>query len=157
MRQDLQSSLRGFEVKVAQNQLVFRFLQLPYRFRGAGGRVDAITTGFEYGFQRQARRRIGIDQQDACKVVIEATWQMTHFFQPGALNRVKEQSQFNPESLNFDLRIFVDSTWEVVFYLESSSLRENPSEDPVHVDQITVDRKRLLNLFNRKIRKHFLV
>ena len=68
-----------------------------------------------------------------------------------------EQSQFNPESSNFDPQILVDSTYEGVLRFRISRFQENPSEDPVHVDQITIHRKRLLNLFNRQIRKHFFV
>ena len=36
-------------------------------------------------------------------------------------------------------------------------LAENASEDPVHVGQVAVHGKGLLNLFKRKIRKDFLV
>jgi hypothetical protein len=63
---------------------------------------------------------------------------MTHLFQPGAFNQAKEQSQFNPESLNFDPQIFADSTCEGVPSLESGDSREDAREDTVHVDQMTV-------------------
>ena len=41
--------------------------------------------------------------------------------------------------------------------LESVDSRENPREDPIHVDQVTPHGKGLLNLFKRKKGKNFLI
>ena len=78
MRQDLQARLRRFHLQIAQDQLVLTLFQFPDGFGGAGSRINIIAAGFEDGFQRQAGRRIVVDEQYARQVVIEATGQVAH-------------------------------------------------------------------------------
>jgi hypothetical protein len=45
-------------LQVTQNKLVFAFLEFPDSFRGAGGGVDVIATGFQNRLSSEPRGRI---------------------------------------------------------------------------------------------------
>lgn len=47
--ENLETGLRGFHLKVAEDQFVFAAVHLADGFGGGGGGVDVVPSGFEYG------------------------------------------------------------------------------------------------------------